>query len=48
MRQKLEQMVERGSAGNPTSDQLKAGKEAVEQAKAEKTLQQKASRNGER
>ena len=46
---KLEQMVERGSAGRDSiSDQLKAGKEAVEQAKAEKPQKAKASRNAER
>lgn len=46
---KLEQMVERGSAGRGSiSDQLKAGKEAVEQAKAEKPQKAKASRNAER
>ena len=46
---KLEQMVERGSAGRGSiSDQLNAGKEAVEQAKAEKPQKAKASRNAER
>ena len=46
---KLEQMVERGSAGRGSnSDQPKAGKEAVEQAKAEKPQKAKASRNAER
>lgn len=46
---KLEQMVERGSAGRGSiSDQLKAGKKAVEQAKAEKPQKAKASRNAER
>ena len=46
---KLEQMVERGSAGRGSiSDQLKAGKEASEQAKAEKPQKAKASRNAER
>lgn len=46
---KLEQMVERGSAGRSSiSDQLKAGKEAAEQAKAEKPQKAKASRNAER
>ena len=46
---KLEQMVERGSAGRGSiSDQLKAGKEAAEQAKAEKPQKAKASRNAER
>ena len=46
---KLEQMVERGSAGRGSiSDQLKAGKAAVEQAKAEKPQKAKASRNAER
>ena len=46
---KLEQMAERGSVGRASiSDQLKAGKEAVEQAKAEKPQKAKASRNAER
>lgn len=46
---KLEQMVERGSSGRGSiRDQLKAGKEAAEQARAEKNQKSKASRNAER
>ena len=46
---KLEQMVERGSAGRTSiSDQLKAGKKAAEQAKAEKAPKEKPSRGQDR
>ena len=46
---KLEQMAERGSVGRASiSDQLKAGKAAAEQAKAERTPKEKPSRGAER
>lgn len=46
---KLEQMVERGNNGRASiSEQLKAGKEAAEQTKAEKPAKAKASRGQER
>ena len=46
---KLEQMAERGSAGRASiSDQLKAGKAAAEQAKAERPPKEKPSRSAER
>ncbi len=46
---KLEQMAERGSVGRASiSDQLKAGKAAAEQAKAERPPKEKPSRSAER
>ena len=46
---KLEQMVERGNNGRASiSEQLKAGKEAAEQTKAEKPAKAKASRGQDR
>ena len=46
---KLEQMAERGSVGRASiSDQLKAGKAAAEQAKAERPPKEKPSRSTER
>ena len=46
---KLEQMAERGSVGRASiSDQLKAGKAAAEQAKAERPPKEKPSRGAER
>ena len=46
---KLEQMAERGSAGRASiSEQLKAGKAAAEQAKAERPPKEKPSRGAER
>ena len=46
---KLEQMAERGSVGRASiSDQLKAGKAAAEQAKAERPPNEKPSRSAER
>ena len=46
---KLEQMAERGTTGRASiSEQLKAGKEAAEQTKAEKPAKAKASRGQER
>ncbi|MCZ0633297.1 SpoVG family protein [[Ruminococcus] gnavus] len=46
---KLEQMAERGSVGRASiSDQLKAGKAAAEQAKAERSPKEKTSRGAER
>ena len=46
---KLEQMAERGSVGRASiSDQLKAGKAAAEQAKAERSPKEKPSRGAER
>ena len=46
---KLEQMAERGNTGRASiSEQLKAGKEAAEQTKAEKPAKAKASRGQER
>ena len=46
---KLEQMAERGSVGRASiSDQLKAGKAAAEQAKAERPPKEKSSRSAER
>ena len=46
---KLEQMAERGTTGRASiSEQLKAGKEAAEQTKAEKPAKSKASRGQER
>ena len=46
---KLEQMAERGSAGRASiSEQLKAGKAAAEQAKAERSPKEKPSRGAER
>ena len=46
---KLEQMAERATNGRPfISEQLKAGKEASEQAKAEKPSKAKASRGQDR
>ena len=46
---KLEQMAERGSAGRASiSEQLKAGKAAAEQAKAEQPPKEKPSRGAER
>ena len=46
---KLEQMAERGSVGRASiSDQLKAGKTAAEQAKAEQPPKEKPSRSAER
>ena len=47
--EKLEQMAERGSVGRASiSDQLKAGKAAAEQAKAERPPKEKPSRSAER
>ena len=46
---KLEQMAERGNSGRASiSEQLKAGKEAAGQTKAEKPAKAKASRGQER
>ena len=46
---KLEQMAERGSVRRASiSDQLKAGKAAAEQAKAERSPKEKTSRGAER
>lgn len=46
---KLEQMAERGNTGRASiSEQLKTGKEAAEQTKAEKPAKAKASRGQER
>lgn len=46
---KLEKMAERGNSGRSSiSEQLKAGKEAAEQAKAEKPAKAKAGRGQER
>ena len=46
---KLEQMAEHGSVGRASiSDQLKAGKAAAEQAKAERSPKEKTSRGAER
>ena len=47
--EKIRQMAERGSVGRASiSDQLKAGKAAAEQAKAERPPKEKSSRSAER